>query len=448
MVSVGGKAEIAVSIRSMRGTLRTAAVLLAAFLAGCTGRANDQRVGLRPADFAAQPSPDAPGIDLGSSPTLEPVQRPEPIDAGRFASGDVVLVPAPVEATALPVGPQPEPASEPQRPAVVLLDVKVGEVNNKAIFAAEFLDPLAQRLRALAYQDVDTPDGGTVAELVPLAAWQRQASAIITEQLEIFITNELVIAQGLASFTPAQRAGLRNFLGLARGDLERRSGGSITRAVRTLGTGQTLSEYLQEVRNRQLINRFGDDLRRSVVVTRSDVERAYLQRYGNDRKPSNMTFREIRVRLDDEQSAARIARQLSRGEPFAEVATDEANTSRRSEGGLWPPISFTGEFDEATFFPSDPELDEALRGLTPGEWAGPIESDRYTHWIYLDGIEVGYKTWAEAQSELRAELYDRRLEEAYQREMARLFEQAGLEDRAAMQRELLAVATEWFYPKR
>lgn len=400
-------------------------------------------------DFTVEPVAET---DAPTRVAIDPRQTgspADPIDASRFASEDVVLVPPPVEASEMSqVGPAAELPAPTARLAMVLLDVKVGEVNNKAIFAAEFLDPLAQRLQALAYRDIDLPDGTTTQELVPLSVWQTQAAAIITEQLQIFITNELVIAEGLASFTPAQRSSLRNFLGLARGDLERRSGGSITRAVRSLGTGQTLSEYLQEVRNRQLISKFGDDLRRSVVVTRSDVERAYLQQYGGDRRDSNMTFREIRVRANDEQGEARITRRLSRGEPFAEVATDEANTSRRSDGGLWPAMNFTGEFEDATFFPSDSELDEALRGLTPGEWAGPIEGQRFTSWIYLEDIEIGYKTWAEAQSELRAELYDRRLEEAYLREMTRLYDQAGLQDLRGMQQELLVVATDWFYPKQ
>ncbi|MFI4916905.1 MAG: peptidylprolyl isomerase [Phycisphaerales bacterium JB060] len=431
----------------MCGTLRSLAAVVMLGLVGCAGQPGPGG-GLEPADFAALPEGESEGNPGSGSMGVRDLGRPQPLDAGDFAATDAVLVPAPVDAAALPlVGPQPE-VSPPERtrPGVVLLDVKVGEVNNKPIFAAEFLDPLAQRLRALAYEDVDLSGGGTRAELVPLPVWRSQAGAIINEQLEIFITNELVIAEGLASFTPAQRSSLRNFLGLAREDLERQSGGSITRAVRNLGTGQTLSEYLQEVRNRQLISRFSDDLRRSVVVTRSDVERAYLQRYGSDRKPSSMTFREIRVPRDDAEAAARVSRRLSRGEPFAEVATDEANTSRRSDGGLWPAMSFTGEFADATFFPSDPDLDEALRGLTPGEWAGPIESDRFTHWIYLNDISIGYKTWAEAQSELRLELYNQRLEEAYQREMARLFQQAGLQDRAAMRDELLTVATRWYYP--
>jgi hypothetical protein len=276
--------------------------------------------------------------------------------------------------------------------------------------------------------------------------WQSEASAIIDEQLLTFVNNELVIAQGLASFTPAQRSGLRNFLGIARSSLEQSAGGSITRAVRTLGTGQTLSEYLQEVRNKQLIAKFADDLRRSVVVTRSDVERAYLRQYGDDRAKSAMSYRWIRVRSSDAEGVARISDRLSRGEPFAVVATDEANGSRRSEGGLGPAIEFEGEFAEATFFPGDPEIDSALRELTPGEWAGPFAQDRFTHWIYLEGIEIGYKTWAEAQSEIRQRLYDTRVNDAYQREMLRLYEQAGLTDLTEMRNELLMVATDWFYP--
>ena len=330
----------------------------------------------------------------------------------------------------------------------MLFDVKVGEVNNKPIFAAEFLDPLAQRLRALAYQDVPLPGGGTTAQLRPRELWRREAAQIINQQLITFVNNELVIAEGLASFTPAQRAGLRNFLGVVTENMARRSGGSITRAVRELGTGQTLSEYLQDVRNQELIARFAEDLQRSVVVTRSDVERAYLQRYGDNRKRSMATFRRIRVWNDEPEGIARVADRLSRGERFEDVATDEANTSKPNEGGLWPVLDFDGKYEEATFFPYDPGIQAEVVGLTPGEWAGPIVDDTYTHWIYLDTVQIGFKTWAEAQSELRSELLDRRLDDAYQRAMRRLYDQAGMTDLDVMSEELLAVATEWFYPGR
>ncbi|MFI4881221.1 MAG: hypothetical protein ACIAQU_01405 [Phycisphaerales bacterium JB064] len=373
--------------------------------------------------------------------------RREPLNAAAFATtGDTVLVPPPVEASEIEAaGPEIVPAPS-SRAQSVLFDVKVGEVNNKPIFAAEFLRPLEQRLRTEAYVDVTMPGGGTVAQLKPRAQWQREAAQIINEQLVTFINNELVIAEGLASFTPAQRASLRNFLGLVQENLARRSGGSITRAVRELGTGQTLSEYLQDVRNQELISKFAEELQRSVVVTRSDVERAYLQKYGDNRKPSSATFRRIRVWNDDPEGVARVGDRLGRGEPFAEVATDEANSSRRSEAGLWPSLNFEGEYEEAAFFPNDPEIQQEVVELTPGEWAGPITDERYTHWVYLETIEIGFKTWAEAQSELRRELLDRRLDEAYQRAMQRLYEQAGMTDLNVMSNELLAVATEWFYP--
>jgi hypothetical protein len=429
----------------MCGTLRTALVVSVAALAGCNGPDGGGRASLGPQDFLADTPATTPraGLDRALSPGGG--GRMAPLDASKFrvAEGAMVVPPA-VDPTEL-TGPAESEVVQ-SRPGVVLFDVKVGEVNNKPIFAAEFLRPVAQRLRALAYQEVAGPGGTSFEELKPRLQWQSEASAIIDEQLLTFVNNELVIAQGLASFTPAQRSGLRNFLGIARSSLEQSAGGSITRAVRTLGTGQTLSEYLQEVRNKQLIAKFADDLRRSVVVTRSDVERAYLRQYGDDRAKSAMSYRWIRVRSSDAEGVARISDRLSRGEPFAVVATDEANGSRRSEGGLGPAIEFEGEFAEATFFPGDPEIDSALRELTPGEWAGPFAQDRFTHWIYLEGIEIGYKTWAEAQSEIRQRLYDTRVNDAYQREMLRLYEQAGLTDLTEMRNELLMVATDWFYP--
>jgi hypothetical protein len=431
----------------MSGSLRALVGILLPVIAGCSAGGG---AAVGPQDFRAQSDEptDRVGVDRAIAQASR-VQR-DPLDASRFAQPDQsALVPPPVDpAEMVAAGPEIAPRPVSERPDLVLFDVKVGEVNNKPIFAAEFLDPLAQRLEALAYKDVRLPGGETRLERVPRDQWRAAAVEVINQQLIDFINNELVIAEGLASFTPGQRAGLRNFLGFARGKLEQEAGGSITRAVRNLGTGQTLSEYLQEVRNRQLIGKFAEDLRRSVVVTRSDVERLYLQRYGDNRRDSTMTFREIRVPKEDAEGAARVADRLSRGEPFAEVATDEASTSSfRSSGGLWPAMAFNGTFEEATFFPRDPLLDEALRGLTPGEWAGPIEGERYVSWLYLDSIQIGYKTWAEAQSELRNELYETRLDQAYQRAMTRLYEQAGLGDLGGVRDELLMVAEDWFYPK-
>lgn len=418
--------------------------MLVLFGPGCAGRPEPERSRLGPADFlpTAQPEvdlardwPDASAAGTGSAP--------RPLDASKYAGpAGGLSVPAAREAEA--VGPAASPVAA--TPVVLLLDVKVGEVNNKPIFASDFLYPIESRLRALASEDYVLPGGGVGTRRRPLAQWQALAMPIVDEQLRTFITNELVIAEGLARSTPMQRAGLRNFLGLVRADLAQRGGGSITRAVRNLDSGETLSQYLERVRNAQLINQFADSIRRGIVVTRSDVERAYLRRYGNNRKPSAATFRWIRVPLRDDEGAARVADRLARGEPFLEVATDEANRSRRSEGGLWPPVDFTGEFAQATILPADPGVDAALRGLTPGEWAGPVEDERDRHWIFLEGIEIGFRTWAQAQSELREELNARRFDETFNRELMRLYNQAGLGDLTPMRAELMDVATRWFYP--
>lgn len=422
-------------------------VLTTVVASGCgsSGPAPTRQLG--PTDFVSRAGDgtdaSTPADPAGwAAPTLS---RP-PLDAGRFvSSGGANLVPPPsdpqVEASA--IGPMPAPARQPRQ---VLFDVKVGEVNNKPIFAAEFLDPVAQRLRAMAYEDVALPGGGTTARVVPRARWRFEASRVIQEQLEAFVQNELVIAEGMAVITPAERTGLRFVLSRVRDNLARGSGGSITRAVRELGTGQTLSEYVQEQRNRELIYRFSENVRRSVFVTRSDVERAYLQKYGGDRRESSLSFRRIRVPKDNIEGIARVSDRLASGESFAEVAADEANTSRRSSGGLWPPMTFSGPFEDATFFANAPTIDEALRSLTPGEWAGPLEDDRWAHWIFIEDIEIGYKTWAEAQSELREELLNRRFNEAISRAMAKLRENANMTDLDVMHQELLDVATEWFYP--
>jgi len=447
-MSVGERCVSARSRVGEYGDWRIGLVLALAVLAGCQGRASPSMPRLGPEDFAARARSTPPALVQGSASIATPASGRRPLNASAFVVPDSsVLVPPAVEPAEMSQAAGPELVAAPVVASAVLFDIKVGEVNNKPIFAAEFLEPIAQRLRAMAYEDVPLPGGGTTARLIPRDQWRYQANQVIFEQLKSFVDNELVIAEGLASYTPAQRTGLRNFIGLARDRLERGAGGSITRAVRELGTGQTLSEYLQDVRNRELIQKFYEDMRRSIVVTRSDVQRAYLRKYGDSQRESTLTFRRIRVPKRNAEGVARVSSRLASGEPFAEVAADDANTSRRSAAGLWPPMTFEGNFAEATFFPTAPDIDQSLRELTPGEWAGPIEDERNVHWIYLEAIEIGFKTWAEAQSELREELLQQRWEEANFRAMTRLYEQAGMTDVQEMRAELLEVATAWFYPE-
>ncbi|MEO1009419.1 MAG: hypothetical protein AAFX79_12730 [Planctomycetota bacterium] len=412
--------------------------MIAAVLAGCGGTATRPAGALTPADFVGAPER-TQQVRQPAVPQPRPIVV-ETIDAARFATGEGDT-PATEDAGPLPPIVAPGPSTRP-----TLLDVKVGEVNNKPIFASEFLRPLASRLEAGAYE-IDPATNQRTGRLVPRRQWQQAAlTQVIQPRLAQFIENELVIAEGLAQFTPAERAGLRAWLGLVRENLAQRSGGSLTQGVRNLGGGETLSGYLRTVQNQQIIRQFAESIRRGIVVTRSDVQRRYIREYVQDPPEAVVTLRWIQVRNSNPQGIERIATRLARGEDFADIATDDANRSRRSTGGLWADHRYSGRFEEGVFFRSD-AINEAIRDLTPGEWAGPIDDGRDTNWLYLESFDPGFKTWAEAQSELREDLRAERFLAEYARQLRDLQERAGVSDTSAMELELLRVATDWFYPE-
>jgi len=435
------------------GVFTSALVSVLCWVSGCVGPPPTVQRPLAPADFRADapralPPPaadaarsaqaDRQAAAPASPPASGPADGSERPGQGDTASGDAPQPPAAAPVPSARVG-----RGDARGP--VLLDVKVGEVNAKAIFAAEFLRPLAARLRAEAFERVRQPDGTFERRLVPFERWRSAAASQIDEALQTFINNELVIAEGLAQFTPEERAGLRNFLGFAQRSLARSSGGSITRAVRDLDTGETLREYLDGVRNQQIIREFAESIRRGIVITRSDVERAYIQRYVQQAEDPVATIRWIRVPKDDARGAARVADRLAGGEPFEAVAGDKANTMRPDRGGLWE-LAFEGEYESASFFAS-PAINEALHGLTEGEWAGPVEDGGALNWLMLERVERGYVPWEQAQSELRQQLWNERFNAEFARRLRRLRERAGLRDTDAIRDELVAIASDWFYPR-
>ena len=385
-------------------------------LGACAGpRAPAQDLSVR--DFRAAPGATPPA----GAPTPTPAAAASPPEPDG----------PPMEVIARPGAPElpkdPRPVS-----TVVTVDAKVGEVNNKPIFAAEFLAPMAARMRQEAQEK--SP-----------AEWRAFARDRIQSTLEARIDNELILADSFAQLPPAQRQGIGRVLN----DIFRRersatrgSEALVERRLREQNTN--LGEEWQRKREDLLIQLRLRELRRQVQVSADEVELAYERSYDIWNPDPRAVFRRIRMRADDTAAMERIIARLEAGDPFAEVAEDPANLNNPEMGGLLEDVGvFSGMYEDAVFFSSS-VLQQAAASLAPGEWAGPIETGSTASWLFLERIEIKRTTLFEAQPIIRTQLEQIRFQEILDTYFRQLKARSSFTDVGEMTERLLAIAERWY----
>ncbi len=321
------------------------------------------------------------------------------------------------------------PVSAPQ-----LVDAKVGDINGRPIYAGEFLRPLEARFLA-------------EVERMPPRQWMVLVSREIRRALDLMITDELLRAEALADLNPEQRQGLRAFLENVRQDLISENLGSERLAERRLleSEGKTLEERMRDEESLTLVRlNLGKEIARRVHISRRDIEQRYERDYLLYNPPPTAKFRLVRAFADDAESIAAIKRELSSGTAFSEIAESELNSFRREEGGLQE-VLIEGEFGETEFFGAEP-LNEAARGMTPGQIAGPIEFGPLVGWLQLESIEQESVPWYDAQLKIEQELTYERRQEELDKYINRLIERARVGNINEIHQRLVEIAVERYAP--
>lgn len=422
-------------LRGKAGPARSLVALAAcSALAGCArDRAPSQDVSLN--DFrrpgaaaeaapptAADPAPVAPPAPPESTVTLDRSLGFAP-ERGPTGALEVVARPGTPEA--------PERAEAVAPPVIV--DQKVGEINTKPVWAAEFLRPMAARLR----QEVElrSPQEWRV--------WARDT--VITAALIDRLRNELIVADTISRIPPAQRPGLTRVLEeVFRRERSARGGSQAVVEQELREENSSLGEAWQQQREDVLIQERQREWWRRVHVSADEVDLEYQRRYKEFNPDPRAIFRRIRIAASDEEAIARIQQRLESGEAFATVAEDPANRNNAEGGGLVENVgSFTGEYAEAEFW-AVAELNEAARTLSEGEWTGPFEVGSAMNWLHLEKIERENISLYEARPQIRRELEQQRVREISEADLQRMFSQASFTDIDVMADRLLTIAESWY----
>lgn len=419
--------------RAMAGTLPVAALL-----AGCSGSGSSggHAVSVRPADFAsADGQPQAhPAVMSSSDPT--PPAKVSAAAPGKFDRTGPIAASEGIFDVFAEIGPPSMAASDAgpvEDPRFV--QAKVGDINGRAVYAADFLFPIEARLKAEAKKKKRDE-------------WMQFAGRLIASRLQGIIQDELIMAEARESFTPEQRKGFFAFVENMRANLYSENGGSRAAANKKLFEDQGMdeTEWLRDQESRQLIQfQYMQMISRKTVVSWREIQQLYYRDYDKYHPAPKAVFHVITVTTSKADHVAAITDALAAGEDFDAIAARPENEYKRATAGLQE-VTFDGDQASAEFF-GPKELNEPARSLPPGKWVGPITWGEKLAWIYLERIEqrLPSSLYAE-QLNLEHDIREQKKKEALMKYLDRVRARTTITDEGEMTRRLLEIAAERYYP--
>ncbi len=318
-----------------------------------------------------------------SSPTgLWPAGRR--VELAEFARPDTAAEPANAGAQAPLPAAEPDAASPepwlgledvrpvlvPVRPGVpVVVESLVGQINGKAVFADQFLEPLEDRLLRTAEETSGRE----------LDAKFRQ---IIFASLKEVVRSELMLAEAEATLTEQQRMGLFALLDRMYQEQLRMGGGTVSGAEqRARRSGAGLQEFMGTRREEVLIrNLISEQIAPLVIVSWRDVEREYRRRYDEFNPAATVTLSRIRLSASEAAKVEDVTRRLAAGEPFGKIA-EELGVP---DGGRWE--TFTMGPGGVTDIGVSQDIKRAIEGLEQGQTSKPVVMGGSTIWIHLSAV--------------------------------------------------------------
>lgn len=358
--------------------------------------------------------------------------------SGPFAEADGILdVESEVGVPAWDKYPE-QPGYHPK--GATFVDAKVGDINNKAIYASEFLELMGARLSAEA------------AKLKP-EAWRQFARQQINDELERMLDDELLRSEALASLKPEQRQGVWAMGESLMEDQRLRAGGSAKLAEQRLygETGLSPEQYVKDRTNTELISyELQRKIANRVQISRPDLQLAYEKYYDAFNPEPKAYMRQILVPANKTEAIAEIESQLRAGTPFAEVASRPDNEYLASKGGQLDPKLVPDDLKDARLF-GIPELNDAARQLSDGEWTGPVayrtnNGRQVVAFIFLEKVERVATSFYDAQLMIEGRLREFRTAREKSKYIESLKRRASYTPLPEMTARLVAIAEERYGP--
>ncbi len=407
-----------------------AGAIALALLAGCTGQkvkgnSGKETTEIRIGDFRGDPNHPDPVVASSTTDSDIPAQS-EPVEP------DSRL---PVSAPTLPsIDSTPRTAIVSGEDGLEFIDAKAGDISGHPIYVSSFFEPIKDRLIA----------AGQEKELGP---WRSDAIEIVKSRLDGIIYDELLRAETIAALTPQQRVGLQSFLKDFRSNLLSQNLGSAQLANRRIleEQGVTLDEALRQKELDTLVGlTLYQEINRRINISWRDIKQRYERDIDRYQPKPTIVLQVIRVLEPEGELVDSITKRLNDGESFTEIASSDLNTFNKDTQGTTETL-LEGEFSETKFF-APPPLNEAVWGLSEGQWTGPVSLGNANFWIlYADRQQVS-RTLYEAQLEIFRELTIERREQERAEFLEDLIERARVSSRDEILLRLLYIAENNYGP--
>lgn len=354
------------------------------------------------------------------------------------------LIPPPTEPDSLGAGDPGAVAGRTNQPGageVRTVAGLIGQVNGRPIYIDDFFQPIADYLANIGREQ-------------DYATFVQTAARLIKLRLDTVIDNELLLAEAQSLLTSSEQAGVRFLKERIRGQLILSYGGSEGEANRRLieETGVGLDEQVEQYHRQILIrDKVIKQIDSGVSVTWRDIERYYESNEAEFNPPPSIQLRLILVRDADDDTVSTINRKLASLEPFESVA-EQYSRYRPADGGLMgDPILLTGGI-ENTELTAWPEVDQGVRGLGEGEYAGPFmvgNNGTTAVWAYVELFSDGQgSSLFESQAKIKQLLEERQREDKRAAYYDKLRSRGNYDDKETMLIKLLEISIERWAPPR
>lgn len=360
-------------------------------------------------------------------------------DSSNAASGSLTSTVVSTTTSSVPLSVTSSTPASASDSNTVMIDVKVGDINGKPLFANEFFEPFADRLRAEAAR-------------MRRDQWRTSTRQQIQTKLDELIEAELLRAEALEALEPEEKAGFFAFMRQVQDRIESQNMGSREAAnERLVATeGKSLDAYMREEERRQLVDiQVREKIQKRVSVPWRDVRQEYDRFYETFNPPPVLTYRLIQIAKDKPEKLAEFQKLRDAGTPFDKIATNKDVNGYKADSGGLEERQLKGEREQASLF-GNAQLNKAAQTLSVGSISEPITVGDNISYLYLEKIDQQSKSLYEAQVLIENVLRESRTKTARAKYINRLRERASISDTTEMTRQLLTIAEAryWSVDKR
>lgn len=194
--------------------------------------------------------------------------------------------------------------------------------------------------------------------------------------------------------------------------------------------GLTLEQYRTELREQMTLSRMvGKYVRAGIAVDDAEVRAYYDRNLKSYTLPEEVRLRQIYFPLPDNATPPQVAAVKAQAQAVYERAKkgdDFLRLVREHSQGTSSPDGDLGFMERENM---QSEIEEAERGLKPGELAGPILCNGGFHIIRLEEVRTPVKPFEKVKDEIMNSLYQQKMANTYRTWLQSLRSDANIENR-------------------